>query len=464
MTATLDAFRSSLQRGSGRAMLILRNDPDNPDLLAALFHSCTVNEVFDWQCEPARAAYLRRLILATGQVDRFRRDLAVHLAGAGAVAEAVEPEAREAAAKDAGPEDAGPDDPEPENIRPHDFGPTDLGQTFDLLCLLAADEPTFDRRVLWDFLARTDFDTANFRCVDALVRLDGLPALLHCVERFHADYANVPYVLDGLVHELRERDGEASANEALAAARRTSAALGLLLTLAAGDEWAFVGQTGEPSDYRTIKAELEAGTRTFFPGGWSRRASPEDVALAAADLLAETDDLRRNPYLHQFFRVPFPLDPEPLFPLLKSPHKRVRIAARNVFGQMCHPRVRQLALAAIAEGAAADWFGLHLLQGSAEPGDSALFDPFIAAAKAAGEVDVVHWAYMSVLKIIENDRLPLDEGVAWLVRVYEETPCSTCRRRVVKYLMAVGRVPDWIAMEWPFDAAVDAVALNEASA
>jgi hypothetical protein len=459
MTATLEAFRSSLRRGSGRAMLILRDDPADPDLLAALFHSCTVNEVFDTQCEEARAAYLRRLILATGQVDAFRRDLAAHLAGAGAADGGEGLEESEGGAADRHSLDLGHEDP-----GPRDLGPKDLGQTFEFLCLLAADEPTFDRRVLWDFLARTDFETARFGCADALVRLDGLPALLHCVERFHADYANVPYVLDGLVHELRERDGEASANEALAAERRTSAALDLLLTLAAGDDWAFVGQTGEPSDYRTIKAELEAGTRTFFPGGWSRRASPEDVALAAADLLAETDDLRRNPYLHQFFRVQFPLNPEPLFPLLKSPHKRVRIAARNVFGQMCHPGVRQLALAAIAEGAAADWFGLHLLRGSAEPGDSALFGPFIAAARAAGEIYVVHWAYMSIVEIIVNDRLPLDEGVTWLVRVYEETPCSTCRRRAVENLVAVGRVPDWIAVEWPFDAAADAVALTEAAA
>lgn len=458
MTATLDAFRSSLQRGSGRAMLILRDDPDNPDLLAALFHSCTVNEVFDTQCEEARAAYLRRLIIATGQVDAFRRDLAAHLAGACAR------EGGEGSEESGGgAAEPSPGDMRPEEMNSEDLGPKDLGQTFELLCLLAADEPSFDRRVLWDFLARTDFETARFGCADALVRLDGLPALLHCVEHFRQDYAEANWELGHLLHELRERDGEALANEALEDARCTSPALDHLLTLVPYDgPWST--WRDQPSDYRTLKADLDAGERSLFPGGWSFRASPEDLALAATDLLAETDDLRRRPYLHLFFRIPFPLDPEPLFPLLKSEHKRVRFAARRVFGQMCHPGVRQLALAAITDGAAADWAGLHLLRGSAEPGDSALFDPFIAAASAAGEDAVVHWAYISILEIIENDRLPLDEGLPWLVRVYEETPCSTCRRRVVKYLMAVGRVPDWIAMEWPFDAAVDAVELNDASA
>lgn len=448
MTATLDAFRSSLQRGSGRAMLILRNDPDNPDLLAALFHSCTVNEVFDWQCEPARAAYLRRLILATGQVDAFRRDLAAHLAGAGAR------EGGEGSEESGGgAAEPSPGDMRPEGMNSEDLGPKDLGQTFELLCLLAADEPSFDRRVLWDFLARTDFETARFGCADALVKLDGLPALLHCVERFPADLANAPYELDGLVFELRERDGEAAASEALAAARGTSAALDLVLSLTDGDDEDDMPdrQSDAPGDYRTIKAAFDDGRLTFFPVGWWRSATDEDLALAAADLLAETEDMRRLRYLRVFGRVDFPLDPEPLFGLLKSPVRQVRVATANTLGRLRRPSVRALALAAVAGGASSEWLGLRLLRSSAEPGDSALFGPFLAAATAAAADGAVHWGYSYILQIINDDRLPLEEGLPWLVRVYKETPCSNCRHKAVAQLTALGRLPDWIAAEWPFD-------------
>lgn len=258
MTATLEAFRSSLRRGSGRAMLILRDDPDNPDLLAALFHSCTVNEVFDTQCEEARAAYLRRLILATGQADAFRRDLAAHLAGACVAARVEGAEESEGGAEGATLEDAVPEDLHPDDIRPGDLRPKDLGQTFELLCLLAADDPTFDRRVLWDFLARTDFETACFGCADALVRLDGLPALLHCVEHFRQDYAEANWELSHLLYELRERDGEAAANEALEAARRTSAALDHLLTLVREDDGPWSPRSEGPVDYQSIKGAGDA--------------------------------------------------------------------------------------------------------------------------------------------------------------------------------------------------------------
>jgi hypothetical protein len=404
-------------------MLILRDDRDDPDLLVALLHACTHNLVFDTQCEEARAPYLRRLIIASRHVAEIRRALAAHLG-----ADAPEGEAK------------------------------DLGQAFELLSLLAADEPSFDRRVLWDFLARTDFETARFGCADALVRLDGLPALLHCVERFRADYANAPYELDGLVYELRERDGEAAANEALDAARRTSAALDLLLTLAAGDDDDddMPDRRSEaPWDYRTIKAAFHDGRLTLFPVGWWRSATDEDLALAAADLLAERDDMRRLRYLRVFGRVNFPLDPEPLFGLLKSPVRQVRVATANTLGRLRRPSVRELALAAVSGGASSEWLGLRLLRSSAEPGDSALFDPFLAAARAAEADGAVHWGYSYILHIIEDGHLPLDEGVPWLVRVYEETPCSNCRHKAVGQLTALGRLPDWMAAEWPFDVEAD---------
>ncbi len=450
MTATLDAFRSSLQRGSGRAMLILRDDPDNPDLLAALFHSCTVNEVFDWQCEPARAAYLRRLILATGQADAFRRDLAAHLAGAGALGGGEGSEE-----SGGGPEESTSKDLDPRELGPKDLRPEDLGQTFDLLCLLAADEPAFDRRVLWDFLARTDFETARFRCVDALVRLDGPPALLHCVERFHADYANWRWDFGELVHVLRARDGEAAANVALAAARRTSTALDLLLTLADGDADDMPDrQSEEPLDYRTLKTKLTAGQRKFFPPGWWRRASADDLVLAATDLLAETDDDGRLAYLRLFSFVDFPLPPEPLFAFLDSPIRQVRVQTVNTLGRLRHPAVRRLALENIAGSRIVDRRRLRLLVGSVEAGDSELFEPLLASV--ADDTDVVHWIYGDILKIIEDGHLPLNEGVPWLVRVYEETPCSNCRHTAVGQLTALGRLPDWIEAEWPFDVEVDA--------
>lgn len=449
MTATLDAFRSSLRRGSGRAMLILRDHPDNPDLLAALFHSCTVNEVFDTQCEEARAAYLRRLILAMGQADAFRRDLAAHLAGAGAR------EGGEGSEESGGgAAEPSPGDMRPADMHSEDLGPKDLGQTFELLCLLAADDPTFDRRVLWDFLARTDFETARFGCADALVRLDGLPALLHCVEHFRQDYAEANCELGHLLYELRERDGEAAANEALEAARRTSAALDHLLTLVREDDGPWSPRSEGPVDYQSIKAQATPEGGLPFPVYWGKRASSADVLLLASDLIAEADDIRRLSMLRAFRHVGFPLDPEPLFALLESPVRQVRVQTVNVLGRMRHPAVRQLALANISGARIVDRRRLRLLVGSAQAGDSELFGPLLASV--ADDDNAVHWIFGDILHIIEDGHLPLDEGLPWLVRVYEETPCSHCRHKAVGQLTALGRLPDWIAAEWPFDAEVDA--------
>jgi hypothetical protein len=54
--------------------------------------------------------------------------------------------------------------------------------------------------------------------------------------------------------------------------------------------------------------------------------------------------------------------------------------------------------------------------------------------------------------------------VPWLERVYEETPCSSCRQEAVVQLKALRHVPALMIAQWPLDAASDAVALSEAAA
>ena len=78
MTAKLpntEAFRRALKQGSGRAMILLRDDPRNEVYRAALLHACRVDLNYDRQCEFDRAPYLYRLIVATGQFDSIIAEL-----------------------------------------------------------------------------------------------------------------------------------------------------------------------------------------------------------------------------------------------------------------------------------------------------------------------------------------------------------------------------------------------------
>jgi len=64
---TVTAFADALKKGLGRAMILLRQAPDDPVMLAELLHACRVSLTFDAQCEARRGPYLHRLIQVTGR-------------------------------------------------------------------------------------------------------------------------------------------------------------------------------------------------------------------------------------------------------------------------------------------------------------------------------------------------------------------------------------------------------------
>jgi hypothetical protein len=75
MSPSVPAFGSALRKGLGRAMILLRQEPDSPALQAELMRACKANLLYDGQFENYRAPYLHRLIQATGQEQHFWEEL-----------------------------------------------------------------------------------------------------------------------------------------------------------------------------------------------------------------------------------------------------------------------------------------------------------------------------------------------------------------------------------------------------
>ena len=75
MSSSVAAFGSALRKGLGRAMILLRQEPDSPALQAELMRACKANLLYDGQFEHYRAPYLHRLIQVTGQEQHFWAEL-----------------------------------------------------------------------------------------------------------------------------------------------------------------------------------------------------------------------------------------------------------------------------------------------------------------------------------------------------------------------------------------------------
>ena len=124
------------------------------------------------------------------------------------------------------------------------------------------------------------------------------------------------------------------------------------------------------------------------------------------------------------------------------------------------PDVRRLALELMSNGKrAAD--GVLLLQSNWQPGDFVTIERMLAAA---GEDEFeYHKLGCAILDVLDHASVPPAESNATLLQLYEDDPCSECRRQVVSKLLASGNVPDWMTEECLYDAVPEiAVLFNPA--
>ncbi len=405
-------FTSALKKGLGRAMILLRKNPANPVFQVELMRACKANLVYDPQCEARRAPYLCSLIREAGQ-SRFYWDKLLQFFG------------------------------EAEGERSE----TNQIQMFEILCNLASDDPSLDRNTLRTSLHSVDFDTVANSCMRALVRLEGIAGLKFCFCSFASKVSPEEWVFQSIVSELAERDGKEVARARLREARERDPELDRLMRMAESTE-----QTNEKIepilDRATVKELFAQGQH--IPYTWGRDASAEDLEWAADELLAAVDDKQTISYLRQFFwKRDFPKPAASLIHLAHSQNECVASAAVRALSRIGDPDVRRLALELMSNGKrAAD--GVLLLQSNWQPGDFVTIERVLAVI---GEDEFeYHKLGCAILDVLDHAPVPPSESNDTLLQLYENDPCSECRRQVASNLFASGNMPDWMAEECRYDA------------
>ena len=407
-------FRQALEKGLGGAAILLQKDPHDKDLNAQLLRACINNLVYDPQCEASRIPYLRELIRITGCEGAYRTALEKHLL---AVTR---------------------DDPTP-----------DVEQVCGILALLAVSD-SVSHTVLRDFVLTTEDRTLAVVGASELIRLQGLDGLLACTRRFGLEIAEDPWLISKMTHALDERDGAQAAGAALLVARDGDAALDHLLCLAEAP----MSYTEKPAmvlDYTLLKDEVERGDRQYFRNDWIKQASQADIERVAEDLIAETktNNVKLKAYLSVFMWHDFPGDPTHLFPLLGN--ASIAVAATNVLARISNPAIRSLAHRLIAEGQFVT--GTRLLRSSYGEGDVALLRTLLN--QVASDEYAYHSIGCSALNVIKRMDGKTDEARETLLNLYENGPCSHCRKEAVTQLATWDCIPVWMAIEGRYDAEPD---------
>jgi hypothetical protein len=413
-----DLLRDALRKGLGRAALLIDANPGSDAVRDEVLRACRINLAYDAQCEDSRAPWLYRLILRTGVAHDFAERLLAEL-----------------------------DDPDQQN---------DGVQMFAILCLAAADDPGLERESLRKFLFSADFDAIGASCLGAYVALTGVVGLADCARNLHAALvAHIAeqdgWALGAAKEALTARAGEAQAEAEMLAARAQCPALHDLMTRFEQAQTRPRRRRAPVGDYAAFKAKLDGN------GGidhvWLAQASDADLRKLARALVAETDLTMLWRYLRVFARRDYPLAPETILPLVDHADAGVARGAARALGGITHPAIRARALALLN---AQPERALLLLRANSYDGD---FGRVTAAlASRALDEDRWHGVAMAVLDMLDGGT-PDPEGVAVLLKLYQENPCSLCRTGIVKALARSGPLPDWLTAELPFDADADTARL-----
>jgi hypothetical protein len=406
----------------GRAVIRLREAGGGATFREAVLRACLRDDRYDRQCEEGRERFRFDVMAATGEPEFYRRWLL-------------------------------------RATTPGRLRGNDGEQLVALLRVFAEGGDAEARARLYTIFAVNAVTERPDGATD-IVELDGLAALLFVMPRLVID-ADDPCFARYLIGIAIERDGEAAAWAALAAVADADLVVARLLALVQADEQRErAGQgrdaadTGVASDYPAIRARLRAGERAArrHLWCWARGATAAELVPVAHDLLAEDDLQRRNAYLWIFQHRPFPLDHTPLLALAREPSRRTAAPVISVLAKIEHNKVRALALELLAAGRGD---GARLLAANYQAGDYALVERLLLTWTDREEL---HDLGFGLHDMVESH--PQLDAHDALRALYEQGPCSMCRRHTIALLAELGPLPAWLVEEYRWDADHEVRALS----
>lgn len=413
-------FDLALQRGLGRAVLMLREQGIGVQYRKAIQYACRNNLAYS-SYESVRDAYLVDVLEASG-------DLEWHL-----------PRLRKALWK-----------------------PELYFDQLAMICARLTQSGQADFRdelyAAWKKRVTTLDDEVRFDGADALLWLDGVVGWQFVQKEA---LANPPpdeeYWRDWCFYgDLVEKVGPRAARHA----GDSDPALRAVIARILRDKW--TRRKKEPSALTPPPTEAEIreqlgnpAARLSLPG--MGRAAPNSVILAlAATVPTEKEALRG--WLRIFWQRLYPLDPAPLLNLLEHPDSQVSWWALKAIKQVQHPDVRVFAEKLVSSHSPLRVEVCRLLANNPGPNDAALLEQVWESLTDEDEVHDLGFGFSEYAEANPQET-PIWLGIA----LYENCPCSLCRGSFARWLVKRGVAPDWLLAELAWDSEEDTRAYSVSS-
>lgn len=419
-------FDRALKLGLGRIILYLQKHPAAPHR-AAILQACLHSLAWDIQIEGSRAEYMFDIIELTGEQAFYREHILAALATSG--------------------DDA------------------DASQLFALARRFAARGDEAARQAMYDKFIANRQDGINAGA-EQLIFLDGISGFIFVADQFGKSLlaGKEDWLYGYLLGWLEDMYGEEAVRPAIERAREENPQVRAYLEAAAEVEAQRKKHTTSRMDttempYSQIKAILAGRKDDPFDietdiavRRWSKHATQADLAQAAADLLLETDPKRLRTYLRIFWQRKFPLAVESLIEFVRHPEAKVAAQALAALKIIQHPAVRAFAFELMDTTSDRRSWAVDLLINNFQEGDHLILERF---ARTPLNSEEERWRLgHGILDFCEAHSNPESEERLMLA-LYEYNPCSHCRERIIDRLLALDRLPDWMAEECRYDVNLD---------
>lgn len=406
-----NSFERLLKIGRGKAVVLLREHGGDVDR-DLLLYACLHNLAYDPQSEGNRAQYMFDMLQLVDDQAWFRDRILAAL-------QTTE------------------DD-------------SDRWQVFELARMFAENGDAGARNAIYAAFEAHPLEN-DVTPAFAIVDLDGVEGFLFVADRVGPMLANLkPLDVHWFMEHAKQEIGSDELQQAIDRTAVNNDRVAAFLKVA--DE-AEAERKAKNATSRTLKSYvnykqdiLERPTDAVrFAFYWGKRASHDEIAQAAADLLLDHDRDRLLVYLRIFRRRVFPLDPARLIALAESDDDEIANAALGALENVSHPDARALAIRFLDERKH-ETLALDLLVNNYVDGD---YQRIAAVLDRADDDDTIHAIGWTVRKLLDQE-IPVDAEPV-LIDLYERGPCALCRSHFVEGLIELDALPGWIAEECAYD-------------
>lgn len=416
-----ERFALALRRGHGRALLHVRK-LSLSDVADLVLEACLHNQTYDPQCEDSRALWLFEMF----------RDAPEYAAFSKAICESLE---------------------SAEVVDPYD-----LSQLCDLAALMAQNGDGEARRALRSrVLRQVEHETDKWVGCYSLVQCEGIPALIELARRFGAQLrAGVSDFHIPVLYDLHKNDSFENERAALAEAEANDPDVRAWCDLVRGSlTEREEGSSENLAEMKRVRREQYRAEHSIddiladatalkdpFPRRYAvfgSYATDTERERIFQTFLAEKDDEVRLRLLWVFTRAEIPQIHPRIWECVESENPKLRDAALT-------------ALSWLKDEAIGEYARNFLESGRFTEGDSEILGLFArnlkesdvglivsALEKIEPSNDNAHAIGNTLLNVFDENELPyLCELLDW---VYENTPCSACRRMAFQRITEV-EIPD----------------------